>query len=780
MKKLYLLILMISLAALPAITKAQLFEYKQYYSQSTYGVTKKENLKYAVGATNYYLYDGSGDKNSRSNYNHVTRKDLTFCSQDTIRQNNISTSTAHYVSQEGNDYNELNTNNGQARTYARRGIVVVSPNTRYRYHNKQYDRSDANRWTRSDGSALFNGSSTHLEPLVVDIKRLVRWLSHPDQVSRYNIDPNNIFVYGSSGAAKIASLAAITATNVLTTDDPAHRNSGNANYQFELSNNNLSVSQKALRGAILLAGDTNGTRNLQLIDTNTGDFMFWHGTTDRSVLHGMAETIEDKCEYIGCATQFYSLPGVVHTGTSNGKALHTNSGAETVGINAHVHDFIVNHLKKGSDNRAELSINPNKVSFRENSGTAKIEVTLSRALSQPVRFTMAADQMREVTQQNGAQGQYQYIQRFVANDSVSSGPLMYDQGTGVAFEKSSNLPASYKGLNVHTNGPGEGNPVLIPSSSDYFFNDFHGKKQVLTIPAGQTRATFNVNLVNDTLREENECFKVRLLNAQGARIGNSVETITILDDDNPNAGTSVSATCRNPGATLPPPTGVQVSVKSRAVQESIGQANIEISSDRIVSQNVVLSYRTVIGNASATNGDYIYKEGQVTIRKGTQNAFVPITIIDDTRDEINETFSLEIKSVVSNNATIKTKRATVTIVDNDNNTVPAISVELKHTSESSNIAHIKLVSDRPVTEDIKFRYYTVSRTARSFNTTDFVYTDGIATIQKSNDVVFVPVTITNDNLAENEEFFEFRIDKIVEGNAVIGVGRNDVIIADDD
>jgi len=799
--------------SLPVTAQAQLFNYKDYYSQATYSVTKRDNLKYGVGATNYYLYDGSGDKNSRSNYNHVTRKNLTldlfepnmgsnvgrravlimvpgsgrdgcvlkgFCSQDTIKQNNIATNTADYISQEGNDYNELNTKNGLGSGFAKRGFVVVSPNTRYRYHNKQYNVSSANRWKRSDGSALFNGSSTHLEPLVVDIKRVVRWLSK--NADQYNIDPNNIFIYGSSGAAKMASLAAITATNVLRTDDPAHSNSGNANYQFEVNNNNLSVSQKALRGAILLAGDTNGTRNIQLINSNTGAFMFWHGTTDRSILHGMAETIEEKCEYVGCSTEFYSLPGVQHESTAQGEMLHTRRANELVGIKAHAHDFIVNYLQKSSDNRAELSINSNKSSFRENNGNAQIEVTLSRALSQPVTFTMAADQMREVTQQNGAQGQYQYLQRFVANDSVSGGPVMYDQGTGVAFEKSSNLPASYKGLNLHTNGPGEGNPVLIPSSSDYFFNDFHGKKQVLTIPAGQTRATFNVSLVNDTLSEENECFKVRLLNAQGARIGNSVETITILDDDNPNAGNSISATCRNPGVTPPPPpppppAAPKISVKAKTVQESAGVASIQISSDIVAPQNITLSYRTVSGTASSANGDFTARQGQVTLQQGKQNVFVPITINNDAEVENNETFTFELLSVVSGSASIVAPRGTVTIV-NDDVVSASLSVSSTFVSEASNTVNIKVTADRAVTENITFSYRTIAGTARSGS--DYATKQSQITINTSQREVFIPVTINNDNVVEGDETFSFEIISIVGGRATIGTKRATVTIVDDD
>jgi len=142
------------LAITPSSALAQLYDYKDFFSQRTYDVTKTEDLVYGVGATNYFLYTGSGDVNNRNNYRHVTRKPLDLdlykpnmsasagdravliiipgsgrsgcqsvgsCTLDTIRQNNISTRTAYYISQEGNNYNELNDRNRQGVNFARRG-----------------------------------------------------------------------------------------------------------------------------------------------------------------------------------------------------------------------------------------------------------------------------------------------------------------------------------------------------------------------------------------------------------------------------------------------------------------------------------------------------------------------------------------------------------------------------------------------------------------------------------------------------------------------------------
>ena len=575
--RVFICLLALIFVAQPSFAQT-LMDYKRFYAHTDFSVTKSEDLVYAKARTNYYKYKGSGSKSVKSNYRLVTQLPLTLdlykpntsswpgkravlilipgggrsgclgvtrCNRVTLKQPGLYSSTAYFISQEGTNYNEITDAN--ARNYAKSGFVVLTLNTRYNYHNKRYETSGTNRWFNPDGSTLLNAPSAYWENLVVDIKRAIRWISHPSRASTYNIDPNNIFIQGGSGGAKMSSLAAATPTNTLLADSPSHVLSSNPQYQFEVNHNNLLVPQKPLRGAILFAGDMHGTSHRKLITSDTGAFMFWHGTKDRTILHGLAETMEEKCEEVGCTTEFYSLANVAHGDAGAATYAHTDRSGQKAGVRAHIHDFIINHLKKGTDSRPTLSINSSKVKFNEASGRADIEINLSRAVGYAVKVTASADQMREVMNGNGLSGRYSYIQSHVANDSVTTGPVAYAQGTGVAFENRNNVTPKYAGQTYHTSGPGHGNPVVIPASSSYFTNDFNGKRQVITIPAGQTKAAFRVTLLNDSKYEKNECFKVRLLNANGARITNSVETITIVDDDNPNAGTATPGVCKNSG-----------------------------------------------------------------------------------------------------------------------------------------------------------------------------------------------------------------------------------------
>lgn len=790
--------------------QAQLYNYQDFYSQPSFSVDKTEDLVYGVGSTNYYLFNGAGNKSNRSDYNLVTRQTLTLdlyqpntgasngkravvilvpgsgrngcvtvntCDVDTIREAKISTSTAHYISQEGDNYNELSDRGNRAINFAKRGMVVVSPVTRYQYQNRQQDNANSFRWKDDNGAALFNGVSTHMEPLIVDLKRVVRWLSKPGTANKYNIDPNNIYIMGSSGGSKMASLAAITATDKLLTDDPAQLNSSHPDHQFEVNNNNLNVTQLPLRGAIMFAGDTNGTRHLKLMNSETADFMFWHGTTDRAILHGMAETIEEKCEYIGCTTQFYSLPGVEHNKTALGKTVHTNAN-EAVGFAAHVHDFMVNQLQQsGADNRPTIGISSRVTQFNESAGTAKIEIELDKPATEDIRFTMSADQMREVTSVNGLQGRYDLIQQYVANDGNSTGPVMYDQSTGVAYELKANLPAAYKNLSNHTKGPGEGKPVVIPQSSDYFFDDFTGKKQRMTIARGQTKAVFNVDIVDDTLSEQNECFKVRLLNAQGARMTNTVETIVIRDDDNPNA--SSSPACANNVASSQNP---QISVQQASVNEGAGEVSVEFTVNGSLEEDVTINYKT--RNDTADSSDYSSAQGSVRMTQNSNRVSLPITIIDDTKVEGSERFFVDIVSVSGSSAVVGNRSAAVSLTDNDSasqpTSTPVISINQSvFISESKDVSNIRLTSDQTLTEDIVISYRTIDGSARSADG-DYEGADGQIVIEAGRNRDSIPITILDDNAVESNESFSVKLLRVESGQATLGVARSTVTIIDDD
>ncbi|WP_434212437.1 Calx-beta domain-containing protein [[Pseudomonas] boreopolis] len=62
-------------------------------------------------------------------------------------------------------------------------------------------------------------------------------------------------------------------------------------------------------------------------------------------------------------------------------------------------------------------------------------------------------------------------------------------------------------------------------------SDYQAASGTLTIPEGQSSATLAIALVDDTLVEGNETFRVDFSDASGARLGTTRATATIVDDD---------------------------------------------------------------------------------------------------------------------------------------------------------------------------------------------------------------------------------------------------------
>ena len=65
--------------------------------------------------------------------------------------------------------------------------------------------------------------------------------------------------------------------------------------------------------------------------------------------------------------------------------------------------------------------------------------------------------------------------------------------------------------------------------------DYNSGPYTVTIPAGQTNATFDIGIINDTVREGNENFMLTINSSSlpgGVTPGNpDIATVTIVDDD---------------------------------------------------------------------------------------------------------------------------------------------------------------------------------------------------------------------------------------------------------
>jgi hypothetical protein len=202
-----------------------------------------------------------------------------------------------------------------------------------------------------------------------------------------------------------------------------------------------------------------------------------------------------------------------------------------------------------------------------------------------------------------------------------------------------------------------------PEAWDVYYGTFDGTATagsdylpvsgVLSFPPGETTRTIAVEIVGDTLFEDDEIF---LLGLTGP-VNSLVVTGTILNDDQPvpihNIFILDAATWEG-----------QAGVTLLEVAVMLSQA-----SDQPISVN----YTTVDGTAIA-GLDYVYQAGTVYFAPGQTTASITMAILGDTVFEPNEAFYIQLSDAVNGTLLLPYSTATVTILNDDAPLLPAVVV----------------------------------------------------------------------------------------------------------
>jgi len=176
-------------------------------------------------------------------------------------------------------------------------------------------------------------------------------------------------------------------------------------------------------------------------------------------------------------------------------------------------------------------------------------------------------------------------------------------------------------------------------------------------PVGTTSTTVMVPIVGDVKRESDETFSLGLLSAEAASLGQFLATVTILDDDTP-PGVSVvggSVAEGNSGTTSLPFT---------------------ISLSKAWTQPVTVTYETRDGTATVADGDYTATTGSVTFQPGQTEKTINVTVVGDTRAEVDETVALVLTS--ADKALLFASRGTGVIRNDDSGEVPGFQITVNY------------------------------------------------------------------------------------------------------
>ena len=219
------------------------------------------------------------------------------------------------------------------------------------------------------------------------------------------------------------------------------------------------------------------------------------------------------------------------------------------------------------------------------------------------------------------------------------------------------------------------------------------------------------------------------------------------------------------------------------VAESAGEVVFTINLNRVDDEDVVVTYGTVDGTATA-GSDYTAADSTVTIPKGAASATVTVAITGDTVVESDETFTLQILDDSRNrNLTYVAVplldgqgdgSATVTIIDDD--TTPTVSVADVEVNEYVGTARLRVTLDRISAEAVTIDYATADGTATAG--ADYSAASGTLTVPAASTGASVDVTIIQDAAAESDETFTLGLSSPV--GATVADGSATVTIIDDD
>ena len=284
------------------------------------------------------------------------------------------------------------------------------------------------------------------------------------------------------------------------------------------------------------------------------------------------------------------------------------------------------------------------------------------------------------------------------------------------------------------------------SDSAIAASDFTAASGSLTIPAGATSITFDVNSIENTTHEATEAFNVSLSNPSNATIADATGVGTINDDD-------------------APPT---LAINDVTITEG-GSAVLTVTLTGSSDLDATFDWNTQNGTA-VTPSDYTANANNLTIAAGSTTQTITITSIDDTLDENNEQLAVLLSN--PSNATIADNSGTITL--NDNDSQPVISINDVTVTEGGS-AIFTVTLDAPSELNVQVDYATAANTAVS--PADYTATSGTLTILAGSTSNTITVATASDALSETPETYDLSLTNPI--NTTIGDASGLGTITDD-
>ena len=295
--------------------------------------------------------------------------------------------------------------------------------------------------------------------------------------------------------------------------------------------------------------------------------------------------------------------------------------------------------------------------------------------------------------------------------------------------------------------------------------DYTAARGTLTIEAGATGGTVDVDVLDDDVDESDETFTLQLSNPTGATFSDDDATATIRDSGTLPVITVADAVGTEKDNSILVTVAISEPAPGSAciVNGSEVDPNSCLWRGAVPEDWVTVEYATVAlppGPRTATpttagslvGGDYQPTTGTVTFAPGDTEATLSVSLIQrDALPEFDESFLVVLHDPA--NATLGRSRATVTIEDND---LPRVTVDDLSVSEGAGEATFTVELHAPGVYDASVRYRTLvhaSGDAAATPDEDYVVTTGTLEISAGTESVPVSVPVADDGADEADETF---------------------------
>lgn len=260
------------------------------------------------------------------------------------------------------------------------------------------------------------------------------------------------------------------------------------------------------------------------------------------------------------------------------------------------------------------------------------------------------------------------------------------------------------------------------------YTDLNG---TLTFPPGVTVRTFSIPIVNDMTDEPPETILLELAPLSGGlMVGRPMTaTATILDDDGPI---------------------ITMGTEQTTVPEGNVNVVLTVALDATSVETVTVAYETVPGTASPLT-DFTPVSGTLVIPAGVLTATFIVPVLEDTQDEPDETFTVELESPL--NATLGTPSSVTLLIDDNDGPIVALTPLLVPVAEGVGTSVVSVTLSNASPQTVTVQYATTADTATAG--VDYTPVSGtlLFTPGQTTQPITIPILDDSILLEEDEAFF---------------------------